>query len=58
MISLICDYNKGKMTMGEALHYPVGLLHYLYIKALKEIKYKRDKDNKNNRLAEILDDLA
>lgn len=34
----------------------VGMLQYLYIKALKEIKMRKD-NQENNKIAEILSEL-
>ena len=55
---MICDYNKGKMTLGEALEYDVQFLHYMWVKTMKELKMKNDKDNKNKAMVEVLGNLT
>lgn len=51
---MICDLNKGKTTIGEVMNFDVQLLHYMWVKAMKELKMKNDKDNKNKAMAEVL----
>jgi hypothetical protein len=34
-----------------------GLFHYLWVKAMKENKRKKDADNKNPNLLDVLGDL-
>ena len=45
------------MTLGEVLGYDVGLFHYLWVKAMKEIKLQKDSNDKNNKLADVLSDF-
>jgi hypothetical protein len=57
---MICDDNKGKMTFGEVLGYNLGLLQYLWVKAMKNLKRMKGSTNKSsgaNSLAEVIADL-
>jgi hypothetical protein len=57
---MICDDNKGKMTFGEVLGYNLGLLQYLWVKALKNLKMMKGSTNKSSgasSLAEVIADL-
>jgi DNA-binding protein YbaB len=51
---MICDVNKGKITISEALSYDLGLLQYLWYNAMKEAK---NKQNQNKKLDDALQDM-
>ena len=51
---MICDVNKGKITITEALSYDLGLLQYLWYMAMKEAK---DRNKQNKKLDEALQDM-
>jgi hypothetical protein len=53
-VKLICDANKGKITITDALQYDLGLLQYLWYNAMKEAK-SRQKSSK--KLDDALEDL-
>lgn len=40
---MICDYNKDKITFYEALHLDLGTLQYLWYRAIKEAKVRKQK---------------
>jgi hypothetical protein len=51
------------MTLGEAIHYEFGFLHYLWVKAMKDLKRQQDmmKDDKNKNsanFADVLDNMG
>ena len=55
---MICDYNKGKTTLGEALEYDVQFLHYMWVKTMKEMKMRNDKENKNKSMVDVINSVG
>lgn len=53
-MKLICDANKGRISIQEALGYDLGLLQYLWYEAMKESKSKAKSTKK---LDDVLEDL-
>ena len=51
---MICDYNKGKTTLGEVLEYDVEFMHYMWVKTMKEMKMRNDKENKNKSMIDVI----
>lgn len=54
---LIAEFNKGKTTFDEILRMDVGLMHYLWVRAMKENKIRQDASNKNNSILDVLGDI-
>lgn len=51
---MICDSNKGRISINEAMHYDLGLLQFLWYEAMKDSKSKKDSSKK---LEEAIEEL-
>ena len=51
---MICDSNKGRISINEAMHYDLGLLQFLWYDAMKASNSKADASKK---LEDAIEDL-
>ena len=51
---MICDSNKGRISIQEAMQYDLGLLQFLWYEAMK---VSNSKAGASKKLEEALDDL-
>jgi len=51
---MICDSNKGRISIEEAMHYELGLLQFLWYEAMK---VSNSKSNASKKLEEAIEDL-
>lgn len=42
---MLCEYNKGKLTLTEAMSLDLGFMQYLWYKAMKEAKSRKNKQS-------------
>lgn len=51
---MICDSNKGRISIDEALHYELGLLQFLWYEAMKA---STSKASASKKLEDAIEDL-
>ena len=42
---MLCEYNKGKLSLLEAKEMDLGFMQYLWYKAMKEAKTRKNKQS-------------